>query len=336
VTFAVRRILITVPLLVAVSLIVFGLSDSLPGTAADVRFEKQPRMMEEWREKRGLNDPFLVRWGRYMAGVATDLDFDASYLDDRPVGPDLIAKLQATFELTLFALVIAVVLGLLAGIASAVFPRTPLDYAVNVGALAGISVPVFWLGMMLIVLAVNVFGFGYSSNRIDPVLDTTRYATNLYLLESLVRADGPVLRSALHNVLLPCLALATIPLAVITRMTRSAMLEERNKDYVRTARAKGATTRRVVFRHALRNALIPITTITGVQFGALMGGAVLTESVFNWPGLGRFIVDRGVGERDTPVLVGGILLVATVFILTNLVVDLLYGVIDPRIRRAKA
>lgn len=334
-TFAVRRILITVPLLIAVSLLVYALSDALPGTAADLRFEKQPQVKEEWREKRGLNDPFLVRWSRYITGVTTGLDFDDSYLDDRPVGPDLVEKLQATFELTLFALLIAVSLGLLAGILSAIFPRTPLDYAVNVIALAGISMPVFWLGMILIVLAVNVLGFGWASNRVDPMLDTSGFTTNLYLLESLLRGEWEIFRSCARNILLPCLALATIPLAVITRMTRSAMLEERDKDYVRTARAKGATTKRVVVRHVLRNALIPITTITGVQFGALMGGAVLTESVFNWPGLGRFIVDRGVGERDTPVLVGGILLVATVFILTNLVVDLLYGVIDPRVRRAK-
>ncbi|MHC4938604.1 MAG: ABC transporter permease [Planctomycetota bacterium] len=334
-TFAVRRILITLPLLVAVSLLVYALSDALPGTAADLRFEKQPQMKEEWREKRGLNDPFLVRWGRYVSGVTTGLDFDDSYLDDRPVGPDLLEKLQATFELTLFALIIAIVFGLLAGILSAIFPRTPLDYFVNVTALAGISMPVFWLGMILIVLAVNVLGFRWASNRVDPILDTTHFATNLYLLESLFRGEWEIFRSCARNILLPCLALATIPLAVITRMTRSAMLEERGKDYIRTAQAKGASTPRVVMRHALRNALIPITTITGVQFGALMGGAVLTETVFNWPGLGRFIVDRGVGERDTPVLVGGILLVATVFILTNLVVDLLYGVIDPRVRKAK-
>ena len=333
-TFAVRRILVTVPLLIAVSLLVYALSDALPGDAADLRFEKQPRVKEEWRDKRGLNDPFFVRWGRYIRGVVTRFDFDDSYLDDRPVGTDLLEKMQATFELTLLALLIATLLGLTAGILSAVFPRTPLDYAVNVGALAGISMPVFWLGMILIVLAVNVLGFRWSSNRVDPVLDTSHFTTNLYLLESLVRGDWPVLRSCARNILLPCLALATIPLAVITRMTRSAMLEERGKDYIRTAEAKGATRTRVVLRHALRNALIPIMTITGVQFGALMGGAVLTESVFNWPGLGRFIVDRGVGERDTPVLVGGILLVATVFILINLVVDLLYGVVDPRVRRA--
>lgn len=333
-TFALRRLLLTIPLLLAVSLIVFALSNSLPGDAADLRFEKQPQVKEEWREKRGLNDPFLVRWGVYLWGVCTSLDFGDSYLDDRPVGSDLMEKLQATFELTFFALLIAMTCGLLAGITSAIFPRTPLDYAVNVTALVGISMPVFWLGMMIIVVAVNFFGFAWSSNRVDPMLDTEHYATNLYVLESLLRGDWDVLRSATRNLLLPCIALATIPLAVITRMTRSAMLEESGRDYIRTAQAKGASGPRVVFRHALRNALIPIMTITGVQFGALMGGAVLTETVFNWPGLGRFIVDRGIGSRDTPVLVGGILLVATVFILTNLVVDLLYGVIDPRVRRA--
>jgi peptide/nickel transport system permease protein len=335
VTFALRRILLTLPLLAAVSLVVFALSDGLPGDAADLRFEKQPSAKEEWREKRGLNEPFLVRWGKYVGGVVGDLDFDDSYLDDRPVGPHLLEKLQATFELTFFALMLAVFFGLLAGIVSAIFPRSPLDYFVNVTALAGISVPVFWLGMMLIVLAVNFFGFRWSSNRVDPILDTSTFTTNLYLIESLLRGEWEILVSCLRSILLPCLALATIPLAVITRMTRSAMLEERDKDYVRTARAKGAGMPRIVWRHILRNALIPITTITGVQFGALMGGAVLTESVFNWPGLGRYIVDQGVSNRDTPVLVGGILLVSTIFILTNLLVDLLYGVIDPRVRRAR-
>ncbi len=333
--FALRRLLLTIPLLLAVSLIVFALSDSLPGDAADLRFEKQPEAKEAWREKRGLNDAFLVRWARYMGGVLGGLDFGDSFQDDRPVGADLIDKLQATFELTVFALFIAIVCGLAAGIISAIFPRTPLDYGVSTAALVGISMPVFWLGMMLIVVAVNWFGFAWSSNRVDVVLDTSGYTTNLYLFESLFRGDWQVFRSALHNILLPCIALATIPMAIITRMTRSAMLEERGRDYVRTAQAKGASPTRVVLRHALRNALIPITTITGVQFGALMGGAVLTESVFNWPGLGRFIVERGIGHRDTPVLVGGILLVSTIFILTNLAVDLLYGVIDPRVRSNK-
>jgi peptide/nickel transport system permease protein len=333
VKYVLRRILVTVPLLLAVSLFVFALTDALPGDAADVRFEKHPEQKAEWRAERGLDDPFLVRWGRYVGGVVTRFDLDASYIDDQPVGRVLGTKLQATFELTVCALLIAIVVGATVGILSAVFPRSPIDYLGNLIALCGISMPVFWLGMMLIVLAVNVFDFQYSSNRYHPDLDVRDFVTHLYFLESLVRLRFDVLASCARNLLLPSLALSTIPMAVITRMTRAAMLEEMDRDYARTARAKGLRRRAVVLKHVLRNALIPITTITGLQFGQLMGGAVLTETVFSWPGLGRYIVSKGVEARDTPVIVGGILLVATTFVVVNLVVDLLYAAIDPRVRR---
>jgi ABC-type dipeptide/oligopeptide/nickel transport system permease component len=335
VTFVARRLLVTVPLLLAVSLLVFALTDALPGDAADMRFEKQPEVKAQWRRERGLDDPFLARWARYVAGFVGRGDLDRSYIDDQPVGPELIQKLQATFELTLCALVIALLAGLSLGILSAVFPRSPLDYLGSVVALLGISIPVFWLAMMLIVLAVGV-GFGFSSNRYDPELDKTvrGFFTHLYLLESLLRGEFAVFASCARNLFLPSLALSTIPMAVIMRMTRSAMLEEMGRDYATTARAKGLRRRRVILRHVLRNALIPITTITGLEFGQLMGGAVLTETVFSWPGLGRYIVDNGVAARDTPVIVGGILLVSSTFVLVNLAVDLLYAVIDPRVRRA--
>jgi peptide/nickel transport system permease protein len=335
VSYALRRILVTVPLLLAVSLVVFALTDALPGDAADLRFQKHPELGDQWRRARGLDDPFLERWGRYVTGFATRLDLDRSYVDDEPVGPELLRKLQATFELTLLAMLLGVAVGLAMGILSAVFPRTPLDYAGTVLALGGISVPVFWLGMVIIVVAVKVLGFPFSSNRYDPALEerVRDFGTHLYLLESLVRMRLDVLASCARNLLLPSLALSTIPMAVVTRMTRSAMLEEMGRDYATTARAKGLPRRRVVLRHVLRNALIPIVTVTGLQFGQLMGGAVLTETVFSWPGLGRYIVASGVEARDTPVIVGGILLVATTFILVNLLVDLLYAVIDPRVRR---
>jgi peptide/nickel transport system permease protein len=195
-------------------------------------------------------------------------------------------------------------------------------------------VPIFWLGMVLIVVAVKAFGFPFSTNRYDPELAgrVADFRTHLYQLESLVRLRLDVLASCARNLLLPSLALSTIPMAVVTRMTRSAMLEEMGKDYATTARAKGLPARRVILRHVLRNALIPIVTVVGLQFGQLMGGAVLTETVFSWPGLGRYIVANGVEARDTPVIAGGILLVATTFVLVNLVVDLLYVVIDPRVR----
>ncbi len=336
-THALRRILVTFPLLLAVSLLVFALAGALPGDAADWRFAKQPEAKEQWRRARGLDDPFLVRWGRYVTGFATRLDLDRSYQDDEPVGPVLLRKLQATFELTLCAMTLGVLVGLAVGILSAVFPRSPLDYLGQVLALGGISVPVFWLGMVLIVVAVKVFGFPFSSSQYDPALAerVKDFRTHLYLLESLVRLRLDVFASCARHLLLPALALSTIPMAVVTRMTRSAMLEEMRKDYATTARAKGLRARRVVLRHVLRNALIPIVTITGLQFGQLMGGAVLTETVFSWPGLGRYIVESGVRARDTPVIAGGILLVATTFILVNLLVDLLYVLIDPRVREGQ-
>ncbi len=323
----------TVPMLIAVSLAIYALTDSLPGDAADMRFEKHPESKAEWREGRGLNDPFVVRWWRYIGGVVGDFDFDRSYLDDQPVGGELVRKLQATFELTVIALILALLIGGTIGILSAVFPRSPIDYIGNFIALAGISMPVFWLGMLLIVFAVNVLGLPFTSNRVDPLLDMDEFVTHLYIFESVVRFRFDVFWSCLANIALPAIALSSIPMAVITRMTRSAMLEELGKDYTTTARAKGLRHRTVILKHVLRNALIPITTITGLQFGGLMGGAVLTETVFSWPGLGRYIVKKGVEARDTPVIVGGILLVATMFILVNLIVDLLYAVIDPRVRR---
>ncbi len=335
-TYALRRLLLTVPLLLAVSLLVFGLASALPGDASVRRFDQKgtPEERERWKEERGLNDAFLVRWGRYVWGVVAEGDFDKSYVDDEPVGGDLVAKLQATLELTLVAMLLGTFVGLLVGILSAVFPRSPIDYLGNLIALMGISFPVFWLGMLLILFAVNTLGFAYSSSRYSPDFDLSHYVTHLYLLESLFHFDFDVFWDTSRHILLPALALSTIPMAVITRMTRSAMLEEIDRDYARTARAKGVSARMVVLKHVLRNALIPITTITGLQFGRLLGGAVLTETVFNWPGLGRFVVEKGVLGRDTPIIVGGILLSAATFVILNLVVDLLYALIDPRIRRA--
>lgn len=335
-TYLLRRLVWTGPLLLAVSLAVFALAEVLPGDAADARFERHPEAKAQWRARRGLDDPFLLRWGRYVEGVVLHFDLDRSYLDDRPVGPELGVKLQATFELTLLALLLAILVGGTVGILSAVFPRTPLDAFGSLLALCGISLPVFWLGMLLIVFAVNVLHYPFSSNRFAPDLDVSGFVTHLYLLEAPLRLRFDVFFSCLKNILLPALTLCTIPMAVITRMTRSAMLDEIGKDYAVTARAKGLRRRTVILKHVLRNALIPVTTITGLQFGQLMGGAVLTETVFSWPGLGRYIVEKGVEARDVPVIVGGILLVATLFVFVNLAVDLLYAVIDPRIRKQVA
>jgi len=332
VVYALRRLLVTIPLLLAVSLVVFGLAEVLPGDAADQRFQKNPALKQEWREKRGLDRPFLVRWVDYVGDVAR-LDLGRSYWDDSPVSEDLWRRLAATFELTVCAMVLAILVGGVLGLLSAAYPRTPVDYAGQVVALMGISVPVFWLGILLLTFTINVLGFPFESNRLPLGIEADSFATDLYLLESLVTLRFGDFSGCAKNLLLPCVTLSTIPMAVVTRMTRSAMLEEMGRDYARTARAKGLRSRRVVLKHVLRNALIPITTITGLQFGQLMGGAVLTERIFGWPGLGSYVVEQAVDRRDTPILVGGILLIAATFVLVNLVVDLLYALIDPRIRR---
>jgi ABC-type dipeptide/oligopeptide/nickel transport system permease component len=333
--YALRRVFLTIPLLLAVSLVVFLVGEALPGDPAQIRFEKYGTVEEiaAWKQERGLDRPLHERYVNYVAGVVTELDFGASYKNDYPIGKDLIARFTATFELTLFAMLIAVPIGLLAGIVSASRRGRWEDYAGNVFALAGISVPVFWLGIMLTLLFSMVgytwIGGRYDEREWDDVIAT--FSTNAYFFEAIARGQWGAAASCGRYLLVPGIALATIPMAVITRMTRSSMLEETGKDYVRTAHAKGLHRARVVMTHVLRNALIPVVTITGLQFGALLSGAVLTETVFAWPGLGTYIVE-GVLSNDSPKLVGSILLVATIFIVVNLLVDLLYGVIDPRVR----
>jgi ABC-type dipeptide/oligopeptide/nickel transport system permease component len=334
VLFALRRLLLTVPLLVVVSFVVFLIGSWLPGDPAAARFDLHggPEARAAWAKAKGLDQPIPVRYARYVQGVVTRFDFGQSYTDDREIGPVLLDRFSATIELTLFALMIAVPIGIGVGVLGAVKRGKFVDYLANVLALFGNSIPVFWLGMVLLLAAIAV-GFRHFNARYDiEYVDVIGgYRTKLYLFESLWRGEFKVAWSCVQYLLIPALALSTIPMAVITRMTRAAVLEEIRKDYVQTARAKGLRPGRVVLRHVLRNAMIPIVTVTGLQTGALLSGAVLTETVFNWPGLGTFILD-GVKRNDSPVLVGGILLVATTFILVNLVVDLLYGVIDPRIR----
>jgi peptide/nickel transport system permease protein len=285
--------------------------------------------MARWRAERGLDAPPVVRWARYVGDVVR-LDFGKSYVNDRPVGEALLGKLQVTLELALCAMLVAAAVGVTVGVLSAVYPRTLVDGLGSLLALSGISMPVFWLGMLLWILVADVFGFPYRSGRAE----VTGFATEMILFESVVRLRFDVAAEHLSRLFLPVLTLSTIPMAVITRMTRASVIEELRKDYATTARAKGLAGATVVLKHVLRNALIPITTITGLQFGALLGGAVLTETVFSWPGLGLFIVEDGVRASDTPVIAGGILLASTTFVLVNLAVDLLYGVIDPRVRQA--
>lgn len=330
-----RRLLLTPPLLYLVAVVVFLAGELLPGDPAAERFDvhANPEAVAAWRERKGLDLAVPERFARWAERAAA-FDFGESYVDDRDVGRALSDRFAATCELALFALLLAVPLGMAAGVVSASLRGRFADYAANSVALLGVSLPVFWLGMIL-VLAARAVGWNHFQSRYDlreygDVVGA--YETKWYLVESLVRGRFAAAWSCVQHLLVPALALSTIPMAVVTRMTRSAVLEEVGSDYVRTALAKGLTRRAAVLRHALRNALIPIVTVIGLQTGTLLSGAALTETVFSWPGLGTFVVDR-VRSKDSPALTGALLLVAGTYVLVNLAVDLLYGVLDPRVRR---
>jgi peptide/nickel transport system permease protein len=336
--YAIRRLLFAVPLLVATSFVVFVVVSSLPGDpcAEQVKY-KTKEAMAACRSSLNLEGSFIERYGRYL-GRAVQLDFGHDvYNTEVQVGEELMDRFPATIELSLTALLIAFLIGTVVGTRSALRPGTWIDALGQLLSLGGISIPVFWLGMMLMALfGVELGWLPFSGwNDSDIAGRDGYYHSRFWLLEPLVRLDLGIFLQALKHIALPAIALSTIPLATITRMTRSSMLEEVNKDYVTTARAKGVPERRVIGRHVRRNALIPIVTITGLQLGTLLSGAVLTEKVFSWTnGLGTYMVNAAL-KTNPSVLMGCMLLFATTFILVNLVVDLLYGLIDPRIRHGR-
>ncbi|OGB74919.1 MAG: peptide ABC transporter permease, partial [Burkholderiales bacterium RIFCSPLOWO2_12_FULL_67_210] len=279
--------------------------------------------------------PLYVQYGRYLGQLAQG-DLGQSLKTQSPVWSEFKALFPATLELALCALLLALVLGLIAGVLAAVKRGSWLDHTVMTGALTGYSMPIFWWGLLLILIFSVGLGWTPVSGRLDLMFDVEP-RTGFMLIDAWLaeRAD-PELNSgalwdAVRHLILPAIVLGTIPLAVIARMTRSSMLEVLREDYVRTARAKGLSPMRVIFVHTLRNALIPVLTVVGLQVGTLMGGAVLTETIFSWPGIGKWLIDA-IGRRDYPVVQNGILLVATLVVVTNFIVDLLYGVANPRIR----
>lgn len=334
--FLLRRLLIAIPLLVAASFIVFLVVSNFPGDpcAEQVKY-KTPEAMEACRSALNLDGPFLERYGRYL-GRAAQLDFGHDVYNDRlQVGDELMKRFPATAELAIIALLIAYLVGTWVGTRSALKPGTWIDALGQLLSLGGISIPVFWLGMMLIaIFGVELRWLPFEGWSDTAIAGEGYYHTRWWLFEPLFRLDFGVFLEAFKHILLPAVTLSTIPLATITRMTRSSMLEELGRDYVTTARAKGLSERRVVRRHVRRNALIPIITITGLQLGTLLSGAVLTERVFSWPGLGTYMIDAALRVNHS-VLMGCMLLFVVTFVLVNLVVDLLYGVIDPRIRHSR-
>ena len=326
--YLVMRALAAIPVLIGVTFICFAILAAAPGDPVRIVMGQHydEEIAAELRAEWGLDQPFIVQYGRFLGRTATG-DLGYSYVKRTEVAPYLATKFINTLLLTLVAMVIAVAGGMAAGIISAVRPGRPVDYVVMLLAVGGISIPVFWLGMMLQLAFASHWQW-------FPVSDMS-FAGDPQRLWAEVEGNYLAYwwHSSWRHFVLPGFTLATVPMAIIARLTRSSMLEVMNLDYIRTALAKGLSLQRVVLVHALRNALIPIVTVIGNNFALLLTGAVLTETVFSWPGLGRAMVD-GINQYDYPVVLGGVMIMAGVFVLVNLIVDLTYGLIDPRVRYA--
>jgi peptide/nickel transport system permease protein len=320
-----------IPVLLGVSIVVFFMVRAIPGDPAQIMLGQQAtqEQVQQIRENMGLDKPIFVQYGLFLKDALRG-DLGDSIVTGRPVTTELLTRLPATLELTAFAMLIAILVGIPVGVISAVRQYSLLDKTTSVLALTGISMPIFWLAMILVVIfGVNLELLPFPG-RLDPTTGITAI-TGLVLVDSLLTLNFAGFWDGLLHLIMPALALGTIPMAVIMRMTRSSMLEVMNEDYVRTARAKGVVPWRVVFKHALRNAMLPTITVIGLQTGLLMGGAIITETIFSWPGIGLYVYNS-ISSRDYASIQGVVLYAALLFVLINLLVDILYAILDPRVR----
>nr|WP_303936335.1 ABC transporter permease [Treponema denticola] len=302
--YIIRRILLLIPVMLGVALIVFTLLYFTPGDPARNKLGTNAPLEEvlKLREKMGLDDPFVVQFGRYLKNFIFYGSLGESYITEQPVVLEISTRVGSTIKLAIAATLVSIIFGIPLGIVSAIKQYSVFDHITMVFALIGLSMPVFWLGLLMILL----------------------FSVKLAWLPS----SG---FSSFKHIILPALALGAQSVAVLTRMTRSSMLETIRQDYIRTARAKGQKEKIVIFKHALGNSLIPVITVVGIQFGQLMGGAVMTEIIFSIPGIGRLMIDS-IKLRDAPVVLGCVLFVAVTFAIVNLIVDILYTYVDPRIK----
>lgn len=334
-SFIARRLGLLIPTFFGVTLLTFALIRMIPGDPVEVMMGERrvdPQMHAEAMERLGLNKPLYAQYFDYISQLARG-DLGESLRTRTPVWDEFTTLFPATLELTLAALLFAGTLGLIAGVVAALKRGSLFDHGVMGISLTGYSMPIFWWGLLLIMFFSVWLGWTPVSGRIDLLYDIPP-VTGFMLIDSLLSDEEGAFGNALRHLILPAIVLGTIPLAVIARMTRSAMLEVLREDYVRTARAKGLSPARVVFVHGLRNALIPVLTVFGLQVGTLLAGAVLTETIFSWPGIGKWLIES-IGARDYPVVQNGILLIACLVILVNFVVDILYGLVNPRIRHQR-
>ncbi|MBA4493691.1 ABC transporter permease [Paenactinomyces guangxiensis] len=332
--YTIRRILMLIPVLIGMSIITFAIVHAIPGDPAKtiVGDKATPEQIAEVRESLGLNKPAYIQYFHYLGDLLQG-DLGTSLTRKVPISEEIGPFLAATTELAVASLLIAIFFGVNLGILSAWRQNSWLDYSAMLIALIGVSMPVFWLGLMEQWLFAQNLGWLPSNGRVDARMGFEGI-TDFYVIDALITGDFVFLTDVLTHLILPAVALGTIPMAIIARMTRSSMLEVMRSDYIRTARAKGLSEFWVVYKHTLKNACIPVLTVAGLQLGLLLGGAVLTETIFSWPGVGRYIYDA-INARDYPVIQSGILILATIFVVINLIVDLLYAWIDPRIQYGK-
>ncbi|MEX2201010.1 MAG: ABC transporter permease subunit [Dongiaceae bacterium] len=330
--FILYRLALIVPTFIGVTIVAFLFIRILPGDPVQVLAGERgvsPERHAEILAQLGFDRPLWEQYVNYLASILRG-DFGTSFATKRPVFSEFFSRFPATVELSLCAITLAIAIGVPAGIVAAVRRGTWIDQATMGTALVGYSMPIFWWGLLLIILFSGTLHWTPVSGRIGfsyffpPI-------TGFMLIDSLLSGQKGAFQSAVHHLILPTIVLATIPLAVIARQTRSAMLEVLGENYVRTARAKGLQPRRVIGLHALRNAMIPVVTTIGLQVGVLMAGAILTETIFSWPGIGKWMIDA-IGKRDYFVVQSGLLLIAMIVMFVNLFVDLLYGLVNPRIR----
>jgi peptide/nickel transport system permease protein len=354
-SFIVRRLLLVIPVLFGILLVTFALGRLIPGDPCIMALGEHatPEACFQYRQRMGLNDSILVQFFRYMGNLAQG-NLGNSLRTSQPIVGIVLLRLPMTMELTICAMLFATIVGITLGIISAYWHNTAIDVLTMITANWGVSMPVFWLGLMLAYLfAILLKGSPLwlaPSGRLTPGTTVTplvvtfhlqhlsgiplalvTFASNLVVFNSLISGNWKVLVDALRHLILPSVAVGTIPMSIIARMTRSSLLDVMGLDYIRTARAKGLKERMVIFRHASRNAMLPIVTVVGLQLGTLLGGAVLTETVFGLPGVGTFVVDS-IFARDYSVVQAFVVIIALIFVVVNLLVDASYAYLDPRIR----
>lgn len=327
-----NRLLMLVLVIFGVSCITFLMSNVIPGDPARmvVGVKASAETYQRVREQMGLNDPLYIQYLHYMKGLVTG-DLGDSIRTQQPVLDDLISYFPATMELVLYSFAVAIIFGVAIGVLTAVKANTAWDHLGRVFSISGVSFPVFWSGLMVIILFYGVLGWLPASERIDLFVEPPPTITGLYTVDSLLTGNMEALQNSVLHLVLPVFILALGYVSAISRQIRASMLDVLQQDYIKTARANGISTRLLIVRYALRNALMPTVTVVGLSIGSLLGGAVVTETIFNWPGVGKYVVDS-IGYLDFPAIMGFTILIAIGYVLINLIVDLLHLVLDPQIR----